>query len=242
MPGVYAMSFDALSARNVSGTVAFQTDQGWYSVPFDNVPLTEFDQQWKAKYVEFTRKSFTSDDLFVRFPRAVNLQSAFVNDAQTKGDTVFGWDAKGRVSCAGLSAKQFSEAQRPQRLATLLNPRPTQTPEATTSFLTPAIASAPGLTACAVPFADASVPHPGRVTYPEAAKFASVQSANVLVEVAVSAAGQLEDSWIYAPSGNRYFDDAAMEVTHRSTYAPRRSFCQDVPGLYLFRVEFEGTP
>jgi TonB family protein len=91
---------------------------------------------------------------------------------------------------------------------------------------------------CAVPFADAFVSHAENPDYPVQLRNAGVPASVTVVEVGVSATGTIDDAWIYVPSGYAQFDGAALLSAKNSTYHPARSFCQDVPGQYLFRAEF----
>ena len=174
------------------------------------------------------------------------MLAAFVSEAQTQGETTYGWDAKGRVTCAELKDVDVIAAgvDLPYRWGTTradrrwLNPPPmyTSLPIVSDWVLRPVKSNAPGSLDCAKPFADASV---AQVVTPQTPAFAPTSSAETYVEVAIGADGKLDDAWTWGPSNNRMFDNAALAAAKLSTYLPARAFCRNVPATYVFRVEFE---
>jgi len=57
--------------------------------------------------------------------------------------------------------------------------------------------------------------------------------------VLLNADGSVGDAWIYQPSGFEAFDSAALDAAKTSRYQAARSYCQNVPALYLFHVTFD---
>ena len=246
---VHSLVLSALSSRTVSGTIVVHTADEWYTLRFTNVTLSRYDEKWQDTYASFSTTEFLSPVLYVRFPKPVSVQSVFVNEASTSGETAFGWDAKGNVTCTGGSdisiialgagaiisgtmekSKSTSDLQRLNPIPSSRNAPPDGTPT-----LTPALTSAPGLTDCAAPFAEATVTRPYPPSFPAGSRGESGES---YVQVAIGADGKLVDAWIWGPSGDRAFDLATLQSARHSEYAPARAFCQNVPGMYRFRAEF----
>lgn len=242
---LYSLVLSGLSSRTVSGTLVMHTENGWYTLPFTNVVLTQYQEQWQDQYVRFTTPLFLSPVFYLRFSQPVTVSGWFVSEASTSGEVVFGWDAKGKVTCASgrdISVVAFgAKASTSTRVSRgdlhWLNPLPTSSaaPPSDTPMLTPALTSAPGSTDCAVPFADAVVTKAIAPSFPPASRG---ENGETFVQVAVSADGHLDDAWVWGPSGDKLLDAAALEAAQDSKYAPARAFCQDVPGMYFFRVQF----
>jgi TonB family protein len=237
----YYVYLSAESARSVSGHLALHTTTGWYAVAFPATPLAEVEEKWQASSRDFSRRSFRSAVFFVKFLTPVSVISAFVSDGQTTGETVLGWDAKGNQHCLG-GADQETATSRPRstRSFGMLNPptAPKEIPEGAV-VLSAIPMGAPGDVSCPKPFATASVSSFVAVSYPQDLGAMLHESGAALVEVAVSATGALDDAWIFVPSGSTQFDKAAVQAARNSTYRPARSFCQNAPGRYLFRAEFQ---
>jgi len=240
----YSLVLSALSARTVSGTVVMRTDSGWYTLPFNDVGLTAYPQKWKDSFNTFTAPSFLSPVMYLKFPQPVVMRAWFVSDASTSGETVFGWDAKGKVTCAGgrdisiIAVGSGAYSANPTRGDLHWeNPVPASTaaPPADAVLLTPSLTSAPGSLDCALPFADATVTKPIAPRFPLASRG---ESGETFVQVAIGADGKVQDAWVWGPSGDGLLDAAALEAAQDSKYAPARAFCQNVPGIYIFRTEF----
>jgi TonB family protein len=241
---MYSVVLSAPSSRSVSGTLSIHADDAWYSVAFSNVELSAYSEQWQDAYVTFTRPAFLSNVLYVQFPAPVVVRSAFVSQARAQDELVYGWDAKGQVTCAGekdlsvISTDRNGQYSDRSNRADLkwLNPVPADNASPGPGIrLTPALTSAPGSTDCATPFADAVVSHAVSPAFPYVARGLSSET---FVEVAIAADGKLDEAWVWAPSGNKWLDQAALEAANQSKYLPARAFCENVPGTYIFRAVF----
>ena len=67
--------------------MTIHTVYGWYSLPFANIALTPYVEQWQDNFRAFTHRVFLSNAMYVQFPRAVSVLAAFVTEAQTQGET-----------------------------------------------------------------------------------------------------------------------------------------------------------
>ncbi|MGB6987115.1 MAG: TonB family protein [Candidatus Aquilonibacter sp.] len=234
---LFSYALRAEGPRSVAGSVLFNTSMGWFEVEFPATPLTAHAYQMQDEFVTFTRNTFESDPLYVRFPQPVTIKGVFVASATSSGDQVFGWDAKGTVQCAPRAGFGTPPSTRPKTsLVKTLNPRTDLDvmPGSNAVSAVAAITSAPGSTDCDVPFANASV----EAASPEYPLVAENRAASVWVEVAVNADGTLADAWIYAPSGSRDFDAAALRAARLSKFKGGRVFCQPAGGDYLFHAVF----
>jgi TonB family protein len=228
----YSVVLSAQSARTVSGTLAMHTADGWYSAAFSNVRLSPYTEEWQDSFTAFSRSAFLSNVLYVRFAEPVVLISSFVHDAQNfvcpeqREDTMLSLDTTRSYSTkTNMGDMRWS------------NPLPADTapPPPGTPTLSPTPTGAPGPTDCATPFADGAVARPAIPRFPSPAYGFSGET---VVQVAIAASGRLDDAWVWAPSGSKMFDAAAVNAAKLADYLPARSFCEDVPSLYLFRVEF----
>lgn len=233
---MYALSLSANSARTVSGHVALQTDNGWFEVPFDGVNLTSRTRRYQGPSVVFTRTDFESPTLFATLPSAAIVRAAFVEDATVTNEHALGWDTQSHA-CVGYAYDPSHPRKNGPIGIVALDKDPAVTPPPPgTPLLHASIASAPGSTNCSQPFADAKVSEAMKPDFPLG--YHVDQPYVSLIEIAVDATGKLGDAWVYAPSGVKAFDDAALRAARQSTYVAPRSFCRDVPGVYIFRAVF----
>jgi TonB family protein len=239
---LFAYALEAGSARSVSTTVMVHTNLGWFEVrSAAAIPLVKYNFDYADKFVEFTRTSYQSAPLYVRFPQPVSLISYFVSEAQALGDTQFGWDAKGNVTCsapAGLESR-FTPDLLPVGV-TSRNPRIDLDvqPPPQVAIASPSLTSAPGPMACEHPFSEP------KTTHIESPEFPIGEAQNgsggvAWIELAVNASGALDDAWIFAPSGSRAYDTAAMQALRKTTFQPGTAFCAPAPKILMFGGEFD---
>jgi len=72
----------------VSAKIVAETDGGWYAWDVASMPLTER-----------TNKEAESTRRVVTFDKAVFVRHAWVVQARTSGDALYGWDAVGEAAC-----------------------------------------------------------------------------------------------------------------------------------------------
>ncbi len=234
---VFAMTFSADTPRTVSGHVAVHSQDGtWYDIAFSNVDLKLRSRRYQTPSALFTHKDAASAPLFVAFRSALHFTTAFVSSVTVTNEHVLGWDSQ-EHRCAGSDPDpSFVKHVWGSNILPLdPDPKPTMPPPGS-PLLQPAVRSAPGPTDCAVPFAEARITRAVAPDFPVA--YSMGQTYVSLIEVAVNEKGSLDDAWVYGPSGVKVLDDEALRAARLSTYQPRRSFCGDVPGIYLFRAEF----
>lgn len=232
----YAITLWANSSRTVSGHIAVQGESGWYDIAFNGVNLTPRTHRYRGPSVLFSRTDFESPRFFATFPTPIAMRAAFVDAATVTNEHVLGWDSQ-EHACAGYDIDLEHSPQQAPKDVSVLDPDPSPTPPPPgTPVLHASIASAPGSTNCALPFAGAKAT---RAMPPDFPIGYHIDQAYVsLIEVAVNEKGRLDDAWVYAPSGIKALDDAAMRSARLSTYDAPRAFCQNVPGVYLFRAVF----
>lgn len=260
---MFAIRLDAASARSVQGVVGFDTTGGWYQVAVPDIPLLAVESRWSDDAVEFKRHEFLSDPIYVSFPKPVTIASAFMISATTQGESVFGWDAKGTVTCAAPSDRLNTPQKYPnaggdrETLDVLTVDRSAGTQSGTTESLRrlspkldiepppsgagsvhATIPAAVPDASCRAPFAPAKVKELLQPPYPDILGREDIPFAEVLIAVAVSATGKVDAAWVFAPSGFTAIDESALHGARGSTYEPARSFCQDAPGTYLFKADF----
>ncbi len=232
----YAVRLSANSSRTVSGDISVQTDDGWYEIPFDGVNLTARTRRFEGPSAVFTRTDFESPALFAAFSSPAVVRAAFVSDARVTDEHTLGWDSQSHA-CAGSEYDPKHPETTIGKDIVALDPDAAPTPPPPgTPLLHPVIASAPGPTDCALPFAPARASEAMRPDLPVGYHIDQVYQS--LIEIAVGTKGELDGAWVYAPSGVKAFDDAALRAARLSTYEAPRAFCRDVPGVYIFRAMF----
>jgi len=240
---LFAYALKAEGARSVTATVMVHTNLGWFEVRTASAtPLVKFNFDYSDKFVEFTRTSYQSAPLYVRFSQPVSLVSYFVSEAQASGDSQFGWDAKGNVTCSAPAGLESGSKFTPDSLPIGVTISDARTdldvqPPLQVAIASASITSAPGSTACEHPFSQP------KTTHIESPDFPMREAQNGLggvtwIELAVSASGALDDAWIFAPSGSHALDMAAMEAMRKTTFQAGTAFCVPAPKILMFGGEF----
>lgn len=225
---MYSFDVAAATARTVHGDVAFETNRGWFRVPFGPVTLTSstlhlIDSRGHRR--QSTR--FRSPVQYVRFLQPVELKSLFMERAATNvGD----WTDVGLFQC-------YPELVTPNDW----NPVPA---ELTAYEIPPsggniiiAQAVAPILSSdCAKPYVDARVIKQVVPTYPY---HIDVPKTASMIIVTVMPEGHAVDTQVLKSSGIPAFDQAAADAAMRSVYSPKIVHCAPTIGRYVFKVTFE---
>ena len=233
---LYAFALNAESTRSVRGTVMVSTSAGWFAVKVPPTALTQRTYNYASDYAQFSLLAYESTPLYVRFPQAVTITDDYVANVISSGDQVFGWDAKGDVTCTGRSGG--NPAKWASKDVNLLNPRTDleAMPDATATVIQAVAASAPGPQTCTQPSSSGTVFRAVAPDYP--AGWGPSVKTIVVVKVAVSSSGKIDDAWIYFPSGSKTLDAAAVRAERASTYKPGLWLCQPADGYYYFNAEF----
>ncbi|HKU66419.1 MAG TPA: hypothetical protein VJP85_01440 [Candidatus Baltobacteraceae bacterium] len=248
-PGaLYGFELSAQGPRTItSATLAFDTDEGWFSVVMPSVTLGLKDHHYANNWSSFTRHDWVTSVSYVRFPRDVAIRRAWVYQAQADKDGAFGWESLGMVSCPpppDMSAAQQKRYRRPRvrtmhdAAYTLSNPDPLSAAPTAASVILAARTSTPlERTDCRVPFQDAEVRDQARPAFPDGMD-GMLDRGMTSVEVALGPDGTLRDAWIWGPSGVDSYDYSALRAARTSTYSAARSYCMAVPSAYFFDVNF----
>ena len=247
-PGaLFGFDLSALGPRTItSAKLAFDTSAGWYTVDVPGLPISEKDRHYSSATVSFVRHDWVSPKLYVRFPQAVQVNHAWVYNAQALNDGPFGWQAQGDVICDPPAAASPEQAQRfPNvvrrfyKLADADSDGLSEPPSAKTVTLAATASKALESANCTDPFREATVKKQVVPQYPDILRGSGAGRATVSVEVAIKSDGTLADAWVWGPSGRQAFDDSALRAAKISTYAGARAYCSAVPGRYFFRVTFD---
>ena len=233
---LYSYALTALGPRSVSGTVIFKTSEGWFQAQFPMTPLQEYSRTYEGKSATFKRTTYESPLLYVHVAPGVVMQAAFVSEARTSGDTTFGWDAHGDVTCQAppdFETASASAKEMPRERETRAYNTP---PDADTPIEVPTITSAPGLLDCAQPFRSVAATRPVIPTLP-GWQMSQINFVAVDIAVAVGADGAIQDAWIENPSGFDAYDKEALRAARLSKYRGGTSFCEPAPGMFIFHAE-----
>jgi len=226
----FAFDLDALSAETVRGTIAVETDKGWYEVPFGLTTIAARNEAYAQEWGSFSTTNYASGALVARFPQAVTVKRAFVYRVTTD-DTVFPWPTRGEMICDYMTDGMKHDGKdgwprRPELFAT--------SPEATQLVANPssAFANLP----CAAPFVPAKIVNPVAPDYPIGAAREQM-SATVIEAVVLDEHGSIVGQWMVSPP-SWYFDGPSNRAAHQSTYAPAISFCKPVRSVRLFHTDY----
>jgi len=241
---LYSIVLDAATARTARGTIVVDTNAGYFTFGFSDMPFIEDVGRYRASIV-FERDRYVTTLLYVRFPAAVTaVKTWWVTKAQTTGEKTFGWYAHGMVTCSLAPPDETTLLNWPsndKHLERRVSPLPydlTALPLLSQAIVIAAASPAPGSTNCATPFSSATANKAVSPDYPVEARSIASSRETALVKVIVDSDGSVAEASTFVPSGNAAIDAAAVKAALQSTYTPAVSFCQPVPGVYLFQAEF----
>jgi len=238
----YGYKIGAFGERAISGTVAIETDKGWFTTPFGTIKLYSSTRSIGTGRNEVDLTEFTAPTLFVSFPQSVVVQRMFVASAVADGDGQFGWQARGRMPCDPPIALEPSEYAGVWSAADDDEHPPTTF---RSPFTQPAVASvatpveAPPAPNCAQPFVAPKMLTVAKATWPDSlgVTYKNPESAGVVV-VALDGRGRVEDAWPWIPSPYDELNAAQVDAAVRSTYAPGIALCRPVPSLLFYRYDW----
>lgn len=220
----YAYTVDAQSPRSVSAELVADTDAGWFSWHFPMTVLHPAKRTVTAGIYTVESNVLASPVMYVTFPRAVHVTHAFARQATTSGESVFGWDAEGGVSCEPPAPRDFAT------IAVQAAPAPVAAPVVAEPV------DAPFGSTCAKPFADASVTQLARTTL--SADYTAAPGNAVLVDVALDKSAAVLDAWLLGTSESVNYDQAALRIAKASAYSPAISYCRAVATVITLPVRF----
>lgn len=235
-PATFDYYLLALSPRTVDTTVVAETDHGWYTWKSNNVPLQTAAVRIPLLGGQSGGLVFAASPLLsVTFPQAVQIRHAWVSTAKSTGDSIYGWDAAGTVSCDPDFSSPFPTNAQAQNLSHPRDQVPATPPPAVVAeSTTPAFSSS----ACDRPFAAAESKNAPPPDYPQLdAPFKG--DAVAVLRVAIDAEGKFTDAWVVESTGIKPFDDAALVAARRATYRPQVAYCKNVDGYYYYSAEFK---
>lgn len=253
---LFGFELNALGARTVSATLAFDTNAGWFKVSTPPVTLTERDRHYSEMFGHATVPDWVSSVMYVHFPKEVKIAHAWVYSASARNDGDFGWGKQGPIACSppapGMerigALKTISIVTSRQPGGTLSAQQPIQDPMDLDPLNVAPAATAVQLTAktsaplehsnCAQPFLDASartIVSPG---FPAALR-TRLASGLVGVQMALNADGSVADKWPFISSGYKQFDDAALEAVTESSFSGAIAYCRPVPAVYTTYIVFD---
>ena len=225
----------AYDDRSVNASIVADTDRGWFGWSVSGIALTG-----ARGNKQLPDTAALSQPLAVTFPQALSLRHVWVVRAKTQGETYYGWDAKGWYDCAVPAFNGASMASSNRKADEALGPVPTPSPlpgQPVPVLAAPIAAPFPATT-CPTPFKPALVTHAVQPEYPASLRELNVGYLKSEAEVAVGADGSIVDAWTYLRSGQDAIDKEVLRAAVSSTYSGAISYCQPVPGMYLFRADF----
>lgn len=238
--GLVAFYVAAESARSVSANVIVQTQSNWYTFQFNNAVLLPDLAHYQNSTVRFDRTLYHTKPLYVRLPAGDRIVRWWIYDAIATGDSVFGWDKRGDVTCFPQpeGVTKFRPLGDPPRRTNPLSDL-SQLPGPSDSIIAVAKIAPPAeITECAIPFVPAAVLHAVQPLWPQSVSRIPAP-ATTEIEVAVDAKGSLAGAWVYTPSGYPALDLEALKAAELSKYRGGIALCKPAPGNYLFRADFE---
>ncbi|HEV3154990.1 MAG TPA: TonB family protein [Candidatus Baltobacteraceae bacterium] len=227
----YGIQLRALSERQLSARIVFDTSAGWFQADVPQTTLSSAVRTIPLRYPVDVGLA-ASPVMYVRFPSAVRVNHAFVTNALSIGD-IFRWSDRGRVTCP-LAPEIWSEPKYSFADVGALS----ATPDPGSAVLKPTARSPLEASGCADPFEPAKLLKQTQPTYPDAARVVGA-SGSAIVAVALNPNGSVADTWVEGSTTDATLDAAAQAAAQSSTFQGARAYCQSVPSIYYFIATFE---
>jgi TonB family protein len=224
---LYGFTLDSGAPKIASAELAFETNQGWYSVAVPAVMISRETLHFiepDGTHRAVARSA--SPAMYLRFPQPVSLTNAFVLGANGQACPP---QPRWGVMPINRGPAAKPDPQYPDKT--------TLPPQAGDVVLTPAPTKALFNTNCLQPFQTAGVKAVVPPDYPEPLRRGNTGTAQVLVTI--NPGGSLADATVFQSSGDINFDRAALRAARETTYNSAVAYCQAVPGKYLFKVTFQ---
>jgi hypothetical protein len=238
----YGFKVGALGERTVSGTIAIETDAGWFTATFPSHHLYESTRSLDVGGHSYGLTAYTEPTLFVSFPSSVLVRRMWVAQASATNDGPFGWQARGSTTCdppVALAPSAFAgvwnaadDDEHPP--TTFVSPFAPASVASVAASVDP-----PAGSNCAQPFRDARIVTAALPVWPDSLGPAlRSRSVSGILVVALDARGTVEDVWPWAPSPYDELNAAEVSAALKGTYAPGIALCRAVPSLLFFRYEW----
>jgi TonB family protein len=240
---LYGFDLSALTARKIAASLAFDTTAGWYTVDLPDVQLVPKVRHYNGDF-SYVETDYLSPKIYVRFPQPLMVMHGWLLWASATGDGM-GWEAKGAVACppppdsSPDQEKRIPKGAKAYTVDAKDDDHLSAPPDAWSTLLAAQPSKPLATTDCSEPFREAAVQNQVTPDYPTIMRGSGAGAAAVAVTVALNGNGTLHDAWVKVSSGYAAFDAAALAAAKASTYSGARSYCQPVPGSYLFRVTFD---
>lgn len=219
---LYGFVLAARTPRTVLGTLALETDKGWYTATIPQQQLAS------RPYMIGVWSPLIS----VVFPQPVHLLNWWLEKARSLHDDA-GWSAAGMFTC--FPNRRPGPLYLQNVRSGKMGFRPQALPAA--SEAVHAVPVEPiETTSCAKPFVEAKVIKAAPPEYPFRG---AMPNGTASIIVTISPTGQPIGTEVLKSAGLQAFDDFAQESAMRSTYSPEIAYCRPVYGEYLFKVTYE---
>jgi hypothetical protein len=220
----YAFVLRADTPRSVQGQIVADTSSGWFAWNFPMTQMTLQPSQMLVRgWYAMTGKSYETQALYVSFPTGTVVRHAWVEHAQTSGETVFGLDARGNATCSVPDFGDDDPYQAPPVPPTLTTGSSVVAAKPTDARFTPT---------CEAPFAKSDFSDVPRMEPPQ--EFSGVMHGTTVVAIAIDNTGKVLDSWPLSSSGNIKWDMTATIALRGAKYRPPVTYCLPVAAtLYL---------
>ncbi len=230
-PSIYGFDVEAPTARIASGTLAIETNRGWYRLPFGPVTLAKAIRHYTdgTGYAS-TDENYRSAIFYVSFGRPLEIMNWWVEKGASDTSD---WKTEGEFTCYPRVRPDPSSPYYFRMAAAELLPYTMIPPRARPLRATPV----PPIerTDSAEPFADATTDKQVNPTYPFDAAMPPGES---VIIVTILPSGNVGSARVFKSSGNVAFDIAAIQAAEASTYKPRIAYCRPTIGDYLFKVTY----
>jgi hypothetical protein len=241
----FGFEFYASGPRTLKDTtLAMDTSDGWFTVHFPTVLLHVQKRAFEG-HDPFQRDDYVSQKVYVQFPKAVRVNRAWVYSTGAEGDS-YGWGTKDVVTCPPppSASSQQSYSYHLHQTKPLLIPAAGDShleaaPTVGDTIVVPDASKPLENKQCADPFDEPEARVALRADYTVMSAYTRAVS-TARIEVALDKAGNVLDAWTWQSSGSALEDKLAVQAARRSLFAAGRSYCQNVPSILLFGVEFGG--
>jgi TonB family protein len=231
-PTRYAFDIESEKAGTLQGTIAVQTEGGWFRIPFPAVVLkstTWHDRDSTGQMVPWG--IFASPIMLAAFPTPVRIENYWVEIIEPKGGTPDS-DSKGQYHCepgtlgriapgsSFVEQRQFSQADAGSSTAIAAQPVP---PIERTD--------------CLEPMREAVVVTKASPEISPLIRKAGMPLTTE-VEILVGPNGSVEKATVRKSSGSAVFDDAAVTAANETKASPKLVYCKPAFGLYVITETF----
>ncbi|MDP9018284.1 MAG: energy transducer TonB [Candidatus Eremiobacteraeota bacterium] len=224
----FAIVLSADQPKKIAGTLKFFSKGELFQVDFSS----SLNQPAALQEADGTNpsRSFISPVIYVKFPAAVSLEAAWIDEVAVDGKP---------AECATLPHVYSLQVNFDKQFLGMLTNKSIR--EQGTAGLRARPVGKVDMRNCPEIYVDAKAVLLESPNWPVEERYERSTKGMVIAKVALDAAGHVVDVSLLKSSEYKFMNRETLVAVTKSVFSPRKFLCEPVPGFYSFRAQFDAT-